>query len=266
VLRVLLAVVAALTLGKLVLTGLQQAADPEPVRKLLRLLDTNSEQSLGTLFSSLQLALAAAVLALIGRHEQRLRAAAPDAASARGEPSERHPEATNAPTYWYALSAIFAGLAIDESCSVHELLNEPVRRRLGVSTGALYFAWVVPAVCALAVFAAAFARFWWRLPARTRALYAVSGLLFVTGAVVIEMFGASLWAAGNARSLGYRLSTCIEECCEMTAIALFVFASLEALAQRTATIGVDFAPQPTWREAPADLRLAAPNGGRLAQR
>lgn len=256
VLTSLLVVIGALTVGKLGLTVLQYVLDPAPVPSALRILDTNLEQGLGTLFSSLQLALAALTSALLGLHARQHAGA--------GLPPGR-PTATTVPVHradvraWLALAGVFVLLAIDESCALHELLNEPVRDRLHLG-GALYFAWVLPAVIAVVVVVAAFARFWWRQDAHTRILLAVAAVTFVSGAIGLEMRGAALWAAGDARTLPYRLSTGAEEFLEMVGVAVYVYATWRLLAERVGCIELGLAGADT--AAAAGDRRSASNGER----
>jgi hypothetical protein len=87
------------------------------------LFDLNREQNLPTLFSTLQLLLAA-VLLLVLFADARISKLSDSA-------------------YWLGLAMIFAFLAADEFCEWHEKLIGPLRRALH-PTGALSFAWVIP--------------------------------------------------------------------------------------------------------------------------
>ena len=60
--------------------------------------------------------------------------------------------------HWIGLAVIFVLLSMDEAASLHERLTVPLRSALDLS-GALYFAWVVPAGALLIVFAAVYIRF-----------------------------------------------------------------------------------------------------------
>lgn len=91
--------------------------------ELRTLFDLNREQNMPTLFSTLQLVLAAGLLFLLYCESRR---------SARGDSP-----------YWPGLALVFMFLATDEFCELHEHLIAPVHRLLHTS-GALSFAWVIP--------------------------------------------------------------------------------------------------------------------------
>ena len=91
--------------------------------------------------------------------------------------------------YWLGLTILFLFLAIDEGAAIHEAVSTFLERYMN-ARGALYFLWVVPYGVATLVFALAFLKFVWELPKDTRARFVAAGLIFLSGALGIEMFGA----------------------------------------------------------------------------
>jgi hypothetical protein len=122
------------------------------------LFDLNREQNLPTLFSTLQLLLAAGLLLTLFA----------DARLSKRSDS----------IYWLGLALVFAFLAADEFCEWHEKLVGPLRHVLH-PTGAFSFAWVIPYAGFVVLVGLMCCRFWWRLPSPSRRLeiwWAVQGL------------------------------------------------------------------------------------------
>ena len=126
--------------------------------------------------------------------------------------------------HWKALSLIFFYLAIDEACSIHELLIPVVRNALNTS-GFLYYAWVIPAFFLLIIFLIVFRKFILNLPPKTRTLFVTAGIVYVAGAMGMELIGGYI-----ADNFGYNtvfgLASSIEEILEMLGVVIFVNALL----------------------------------------
>jgi hypothetical protein len=179
--------------------------------ELRALFDMNREQNIPTLFSTLQLLACAALSLLVGF----------------GARTKREKGAF----YWFGLGAFFAFLGGDEFCEWHEHLVGPLRESLHL-TGALSFGWVIPYSALVLVFAGAYARFWWRLPRKTRALFPLAGMLYVGSGIGMEMLGSKLFTVYGWESVQFDAETMVEEGGEMFGVALFLFAILDHLAQR----------------------------------
>jgi hypothetical protein len=175
------------------------------------LFDLDTEQNIPTLFSTLDLVLAAG---LLWAHYRESRA------SLR----------TDA-IYWLGLSIIFVLLAVDEFASLHERLTKPVQQLLNTS-GALSYAWVIPYSVLVLAFAALYFRFWWRLPTRSRIVVFLSAACYVGGALGMELVGAKLDSLYGLGSALIGVEAIVEEGLEMSGIALFVYALLESLRDR----------------------------------
>lgn len=181
----------------------------DDVHGLTRLFNFSAEKNIPTLFSSLALALSAALLSIIATTHKRLKA-----------------------PYlpWFGLTIVFLFLAIDETASIHEKLTLPVRESLNTS-GLLYFAWVIPYGMALAVFWVLYSRFLINLPRRTMILFVLSGLTYVLGAIGLEMIGGLRADLHGSDDLVYLLIVTCEEFLEMLGIVIFIYALLSYMAE-----------------------------------
>lgn len=134
--------------------------------------------------------------------------------------------------HWWGLSAAFLYISLDEVVEIHE----------GASAwldwgGVFYFSWVVPAAVVVAVFAAAYRRFLAHLPRDTRNRFLLSGGIYVTGALVMEL-PLGYWAErAGSDNLVYGLIDFVEESMEMLGVNLFLLALLGHLAEQGWTIG-----------------------------
>ena len=135
--------------------------------------------------------------------------------------------------YWFGLGLIFAFLSFDEASAIHELFAVPLQAALNTS-GYLYGAWIIPYSLLLILFAAAYFRFWLRLPAQTRWLFALSGIVYIFATVGMDSIGARIvdnhggFGAGMDH-INHVIIYSIEEPLEMFGIALFIYAILDHL-------------------------------------
>lgn len=180
----------------------------------------NEEKNAPTYFSSLMLAFAAALLAVI-------------ALSKKGQPYFWH---------WLGLSAIFLFVSFDELAAVHETFTTPVRNNLGTS-GLLYYAWILPYMAAMIVLVLLYARFFFQLPPRTRLLFFIAAGLFLSGAVGAEALGGAVFESeGSGRNLPYVMLMTLEETLEMAGTILFLYALLRYVQLYIPGLSVRVAP------------------------
>jgi hypothetical protein len=180
------------------------------------LFDVDQEQSIPTWFSSAVLGLAALLLRALAN--ERLRAGSPEA---RG---------------WSAMSWVVLYLSFDEVGGLHETLNSlsPIM-------------WTIPfGVLALLV-AAAFVPFVIRLDRDTRAGIFVAGIVYIAGAVGVELLTSQFFGESNKRQLSYELITPFEEGLEMLGSVLLVRTVLRAMerADGAAVVAIEVTPQTT---------------------
>jgi hypothetical protein len=140
--------------------------------------------------------------------------------------------------YWAVLGVIFVGLSMDEAAAVHELLS-PIFAGTMVSLGERFggifvplgergpqYAWVIPGSIAVLVLGLVFLRFLALLPRRSRWLFVLSGVVFLSGALGFEMLGGAYAALHGPSTVGFVALMTIEETLEMAGMALFFYALL----------------------------------------
>lgn len=180
----------------------------------VRLFYVGADASLPSWYSALLLVLASLLLATVSF-----------AVSAGGS--------TRYARRWAILAAIFAYLSCDEMLRLHERISntvlQPGLEVLGIIPGGmLYYPWVIVYAPLVLIFVAAYFSFWRALPNRTRRLFLVASVIFVGGAIGVELFNAYHDEA-SGRELLVFIGTHIEELMEMVGIVVFVHALLSFL-------------------------------------
>lgn len=162
----------------------------------------DAEQNLPTLYQSLALGLAAALMFAVARGSLVLL------------PADR--------VRWKVLAVVFAFLAFDENLRIHETIADTSSFNFGAAGLAIY----LPVLVVLAL--------WWlpllrRLDGRLRRLLLAAAVLYVGGAGGVEA-ASQLYAgiAGKATPLYVVLAT-LEETLEMASVAALVYALLDHL-------------------------------------
>jgi hypothetical protein len=115
-------------------------------------------------------------------------------------------------------------MSLDETAQIHERLNS--LHVLSHLRGVFYFGWIIPASVIVLLVGAAYLPFVFHLPKATRVRFIVAGVIYVGGALVMEMpLGA--WATKHGEdNLGYALIDAVEETMEMVGASLFLVALL----------------------------------------
>lgn len=127
--------------------------------------------------------------------------------------------------HWAVLSGLFIFLSVDEWLAIHEGLTRPLRSALNTG-GYLFYAWVIPYGLGLVVLGLIYLRFFANLPRKTLALFGIAFLVFVSGAIGMEMIGGPIdWQFGRD-SPPYALVSTIEEVLEMGGVVIFIYALL----------------------------------------
>jgi hypothetical protein len=168
-------------------------------------LSLESENSLTDWYGSIQLALSAALLAVIAHGKTR----------------------AEWKYHWFGLAAVFVYLSIDEAAQLHEWTIVPMTPLH--LTGVLYFSWVVPYGILCLIVGLIYLPFVLAQPKRLRGLIILSGALYVGATIGLEgvegycvvNYGSSLDSAC------YQLSMIVEESLEMTALTIFIGALLD---------------------------------------
>lgn len=217
------AVVLAATAALLVLAGIagelsRLALDRGRLGGIVPLFNLDAEGNVPAFFSALLLVIAAVGIALIARW--------------RAQNGLRHARQLG------VLAAVVLFLGVDEATAIHELFSEPLRDGLGLS-GLLYYAWVVAYGVAAAAFFAVFAPLLRYVGRTTRRLLALSALLYVGGALGMELAGSAYTEASDGADDGvYATFTTVEETLEIAAVILLIYTVLRCLERQTGSATV----------------------------
>ncbi len=125
--------------------------------------------------------------------------------------------------HWKVLSFIFLYLCLDEAAQIHEKFMDPMRALLN-ATGFLYFTWVVPIGFMVVIFLLSYTKFLLHLPASTRNLFVAASILYIGGALGMEMVGGYQAYTVGMYNLPYLITVTIEELLEMLGIVVFIHA------------------------------------------
>jgi hypothetical protein len=203
--RFLGALLVVLAVGHATALVLRHGMDMPYAFGLVEFLDLDFEEGLGTWANTtlhLLCASLSALAALVSR--------------GRAERWERN---------WWTIAAVFTFLSLDEIGTLHEDLIAPVRNAFDLG-GVFYFPWIIPAVALGLVFLVTQLRFlqqhWQPLGRRL----VVAGVLFVAGAVGVEMAEAVVAERGLKTTLLNDLLTGLQECAEIGAVMLAAVALL----------------------------------------
>ena len=182
---------------------------------LVPLFDFNTEKNIPTLYSSIALLVASGLLAFI---------------------ATKNRQANTSYIPWLGLSLIFAYLSIDETASIHESSGQAIKQNF-VTSGAVFYAWVIPYSVAVAIFAAVYAKFVFNLPKSSRNLFVASGVIYVVGAMGFEILGGYQFQISGTWTWNYCLLYTCEEFLEMLGIALFNYALLRHIVEHFGDVG-----------------------------
>ena len=138
--------------------------------------------------------------------------------------------------HWIALAAIFGYMSIDEFVEIHEWLT--AIPGLGQLHGFLYYGWVVPVAFIVAAFAVSYLRFLFHLPLSTRVKVALAGMLYVGGALGVELI-LGVWAETHDEgNFVWAMIGLVEESMEIMGSSLFLYALLEYLGRTVPDLGI----------------------------
>ncbi|MBK8903195.1 MAG: glycosyltransferase [Anaerolineaceae bacterium] len=128
---------------------------------------------------------------------------------------------------WAILSLGFLLMAVDEAFQFHERLNIPVGRLLGDgSLGVFYFPWVIPGITLVCVLGLFFLKFLLDLPAATRIRFMLAAIVYIGGAIGVELIGSSHAELHGYENWTYSMIATVEESLEMAGLIVFIRALL----------------------------------------
>ena len=188
----------------------------DPFPTFIKYFDVGEERNIPTLYSVIALTVAATLLATNARHSWE--------------------KCDGQYRYWAGLALIFLFLAFDEGTKIHEQLSG-VMKRWVTPKGYLYWLWVIPYGSAVLILAAVYLRFMIRLSRTTRYYFILAALLFLGGAIGVEMLSA--WEKDlNDYTILFCVLYSLEEFLEMIGVAVFIYALLKNLADESPVIRI----------------------------
>ena len=125
--------------------------------------------------------------------------------------------------HWTFLSLGFLILAVDEVAGMHESLNT-----------AIDINWAIPGAILVAVVGVLFIPFLLSLERRLAILFVISGLLYVSGALGVELLSEDM----DEDSLEYGFATAVEEGMEMLGAWMFLRVNMFAMDKQRVEIEV----------------------------
>lgn len=124
--------------------------------------------------------------------------------------------------HWWGLAIGLGYASLDEAAEIHENLGGHFE-----TSGVLYFDWVIPAIAMLALLAAVYLPFVRTLPPPTRTRLVIAGVIYVGGALAMELPLGWWTERAGADNLGYALIDWIEETMEMIGASLALAALVD---------------------------------------
>lgn len=121
---------------------------------------------------------------------------------------------------WAVLGWGFLLLSIDEVAGLHETFNTAVE-----------FSWTIPGGILVIIVGLYFVPFLIRIDRRLAILYVVSGLMYVSGAIIIELLSEDM----DEDHISYSFATALEEGLEMLGAWLFLSVNLSVLRKDVST-------------------------------
>jgi len=178
-------------------------------------MDLSSDESIPTWYASLILLLIALASLVIGIVE-------------RQAPAPRKHR-----YFWFVIATVFLLLSIDEVARIHETAGGELSYLIaGDTSGLFYYEWVIVGLPFAILFGITSIPFLLTLHSKTRNLFILSGIVFLSGAVGVEMFNGRYEEAHGAMNNTYMLWTALEELLEMAGSGLFLIALIQYLSSR----------------------------------
>jgi len=210
VVRRLILAMVCLIIANVVTQIARFSLDSDAVTKFARVFDLSEEVNIPTWYQSTTLLICAMLLAIIV--------------------SVHKAEGGRYAFHWLVLALTFLYLSTDEVAALHDRLTDPLRSAFDLG-GGFYFAWVIPAGVLVAVFAMAYLKFFLHLLPATRRVVLLAAMLYVGGALGMEVVSGFYADSFGTANLGYELLTTVEETFEMSGVIAFMYALLIDLEQ-----------------------------------
>jgi hypothetical protein len=178
------------------------------LRGLVSRLDVGVDSSLPTWYSSITLLICALLLLLIGFIARKTR-----------QPYVIH---------WFTLSALFTYISVDEVATLRETFFRALKPIIHTD-GVFQYRWTLFAIPFVIFFSLSYLKFLTHLPKQIRRLFILSGIVFIFGALGMEMMASLTDSLYGTQNMLYVAITVVEEFCEMVGIVIFIYTLLSYL-------------------------------------
>lgn len=193
------------------------------VNALVYYFDAGKEQSIPTLFSSLLLFISSLLLFSIYTIQ------------ARNKKKNRKG--------WLFLAGLFIFLLLDEAAGIHEQFNR-LRPLINDTSGAFYYAWIIPYAILALVIGLGMLRFLLDQPPQTRNMFIVSGSVYILAAAGFEILEGVSSVQSGVGNLNDKLLTAGEEFLEMIGITLFIQTLFQYISRYNVCFAIPQHPEP----------------------
>lgn len=135
---------------------------------------------------------------------------------------------------WLGAAAILAFLCFDELCGIHDALFIILQARMETE-GGFSWPWVIPYAALTIGVAVAYVRFFLSLPTAYKIRFALAAMLYVGGAIGMEMVAAAHWDKVGGADSTFGIFYTIEENLEFAGCILAGFTLLKWIEERLGT-------------------------------
>lgn len=132
---------------------------------------------------------------------------------------------TQQKAYWRFMAFVLAYMSLDEAAMLHEIMTVPMRENFQL-TGFLYFGWILVGIPLAIIVGAIFIPFLLKLPRYCQLSFVLAGIIYLTGAILVESYSASIWAVTEYATLPYHAVSILEELMEMFGVIITIQALL----------------------------------------
>lgn len=183
--------------------------------------DMGQESNLPTYISALNLLLAGVLCGIIFSHESKLK--------------------NRLSFHWAGLSAGLVLMSIDEAAKIHEgIVGVFLGSVMGQATGIFYYVWYIAYIPVVVIIGFLYFPFLRRLPLRYSVRFSLAALVFLGGAIGIEMIESALSYAGTYTYTFFAISILFEETFEMLSIVIFIHTLLMYLSESKTALNLKF--------------------------
>ena len=141
--------------------------------------------------------------------------------------------------HWTLLSALFFLMSLDEVARFHEALSGFLESRW-VTSGYFHYPWVILAIIFVLILGLVYYKFWLDLPKSTKWLFLTAGVLYIGGAVGLELISGNHASMHGEKNLAFHLIIMIEELLEMAGCLVLISALLRYIKEQIGEIRIRF--------------------------